>query len=287
MTHKTLGRAAKSRAPDDAPSLQDRQHARQATDIRHLLRDTQPRYASVGNALAADILEGRWRVGELLPSEQELCAAFAVSRATVREALRRLRELGLVSAIHGIGTRVVSNAPRSTFEMVVKSSADVMGYADRTILEVQRTERIRVSTELAPRLGVPAGERMVRLSGIRRRATEDGEPLSSVELYLPLAYASVAEQAEVGVVPLYRLIERYLGLKLGEVRQEITAVGLNASQSEVLNMPLGSPGLRILRRFFGESGQLLEVTVNIHPAGDRFAYAIRLSSPNVIADEHG
>jgi GntR family transcriptional regulator len=66
-----------------------------------------PIYAHVANTLNGQIASGRYRVGEVLPSEHELCKSFGVSRATVRSALRTLADLGLVNAKAGIGTVVI------------------------------------------------------------------------------------------------------------------------------------------------------------------------------------
>ncbi|MEJ1974808.1 MAG: winged helix-turn-helix domain-containing protein [Acetobacteraceae bacterium] len=54
----------------------------------------RPLYTQVAEALTADITTGRRGVGTLLPTEHELCALHGVSRATVREALRKLEAQG-------------------------------------------------------------------------------------------------------------------------------------------------------------------------------------------------
>ena len=59
-------------------------------------------YAQLKNSL----LEGTWKVGEKLPSENELCKTLGVSRVTVRAALQQLEILGLVETRHGGGTYV-------------------------------------------------------------------------------------------------------------------------------------------------------------------------------------
>jgi DNA-binding FadR family transcriptional regulator len=56
--------------------------------------------------LRAAILDGRYVVGEALPSERRLCDEFEVSRHAVREALKRLQQAGLVSISQGGATRV-------------------------------------------------------------------------------------------------------------------------------------------------------------------------------------
>jgi len=52
------------------------------------------------------LMEGVWKIGEKLPSENELCGVFGVSRVTVRAALQQLEILGLVETKHGGGTFV-------------------------------------------------------------------------------------------------------------------------------------------------------------------------------------
>lgn len=60
----------------------------------------------VADALAAEIRSGRLAVGARLPTEAALAAQFAVSRTVVREAVSRLKSLGLVDARQGSGVYV-------------------------------------------------------------------------------------------------------------------------------------------------------------------------------------
>ncbi len=55
----------------------------------------------VFDALAGAILRGKYQPGSALPPERELSALFNVSRLIVRQALHRLREMGLVSGGQG------------------------------------------------------------------------------------------------------------------------------------------------------------------------------------------
>lgn len=56
--------------------------------------------------LKAQLIEGTWKVGEKLPSENELCTTFGVSRVTVRAAIQQLEILGLIETRHGGGNFV-------------------------------------------------------------------------------------------------------------------------------------------------------------------------------------
>src|SRR4051794_677016 len=52
------------------------------------------------------IVTGEFKEGDVLPSENDLCRSFQVSRPVVREALRRLRQDGLIASRRGSGSFV-------------------------------------------------------------------------------------------------------------------------------------------------------------------------------------
>jgi DNA-binding FadR family transcriptional regulator len=62
--------------------------------------------AAIATRLREAILGGRYAHGERLPAERELTEHFGAARGTVREALRRLEEMGLVDRRMGSGTFV-------------------------------------------------------------------------------------------------------------------------------------------------------------------------------------
>lgn len=62
------------------------------------------------------IVSGNLREGAKLPSENEICASFGVSRPVVREALRKLQSDGLVYARQGVGSFVKRRPPQGLIE---------------------------------------------------------------------------------------------------------------------------------------------------------------------------
>jgi DNA-binding FadR family transcriptional regulator len=56
--------------------------------------------------LRGDVLSGRYPPGSYLPPERELAAVYEVTRTSVKHALVRLAQAGLVETRHGVGTRV-------------------------------------------------------------------------------------------------------------------------------------------------------------------------------------
>src|ERR1700676_1172095 len=67
------------------------------------------------------ILSGQLKPGDQLPAERELAQRFGVSRTAVREAVKTLREKGLVEAYSGRGTFVTNGTSQA-----IRQSLDLM-----------------------------------------------------------------------------------------------------------------------------------------------------------------
>lgn len=235
----------------------------------------QPRYVLLAQSLMQDITSERYMVGGLLPTESELCRQFGVSRHTVREALRRLREAGLVSRHQGIGTRVKAKATETRYVQSMASLADLMQYAEKTRLAVRSTREVVAAGPLCDLLRCKAGQRWLLFEGPRfaGRATV---PMAYTLVYIPPAYAGIRQYIGALKVPIYTLIEEHFGERIVEVLQEIGAMALSPKVSRLLHVRAGSAGLSITRHYFGADDRLLEVAVNLHPALDRYRYSMRL-----------
>lgn len=64
----------------------------------------------VAAQLSDQITEGRWKPGERLPSESDLCATLNIGRSTLREALKSLAFVGMVQMRPGDGTYVIGES---------------------------------------------------------------------------------------------------------------------------------------------------------------------------------
>ncbi|SDA98359.1 FadR/GntR family transcriptional regulator [Sinorhizobium sp. NFACC03] len=123
---------------------------------------------SATESLRAEILSGRWAVGERIPNETALTDLLAVSRGTVREAVRVLISKGLLDARQGSGT-------------YVRSTVDTSGALDRvkrTGLRDQWEARAALDVEaarLAALRHTPEDlERMFKLLGARGTVADGG-----------------------------------------------------------------------------------------------------------------
>ena len=84
-------------------------------------RKTPILYARIEQELRQEIERGVFPLGDRLPGEHALCDRFGVSRFTIRQAIRRLGEEGLVEARPGVGTVVTATRRRDAFVQTLNS----------------------------------------------------------------------------------------------------------------------------------------------------------------------
>ena len=82
-------------------------------------------YEQIVQQVEESILKGQLKPGDQLPAERDLAQSFGVSRTAVREAVKTLREKGLVEAYTGRGTFVTSgtsHAIRQSLDLMIRVS---------------------------------------------------------------------------------------------------------------------------------------------------------------------
>lgn len=90
------------------------------------------RYQEVENLLKGKIQQGELAVGDYIPSENELCTNFSVTRTTVRKALDNLLKEGYIEKLHGKGSRVKERR-HSLGLLNVKGFSEAVGINVHTI----------------------------------------------------------------------------------------------------------------------------------------------------------
>ncbi|MBS1872200.1 MAG: FadR family transcriptional regulator [Acidobacteria bacterium] len=147
----------------------------------------------VASQLADQIAEGRWRVGEKLPTESELCATLGIGRSTLREALKSLAFVGMIRMKPGEGTYVAGNSLYLA-ERVLARGAQV---TEKQIEDVGEA-RLVIETEmaaLAAERAEPADlDRLESLLAEMGRCLEIGDGVGytnlDVEFHLTIARCS-------------------------------------------------------------------------------------------------
>ena len=231
-------------------------------------------YLQVAQALKEEILSGVYLVGSRLPTEGNLRERFGVSRHTIREALRLLRDDGLVASRQGAGTVVVP--ARSTAEGAhhVMSINDLVAWASGTRFEIESVQNVVVSHQLAARTGLPEGEEWLEVAGFRY-SEEQESSICWTEYYIYRGFAAVSRLLRNYNGPIFPLIEDMFGQRIDEVHQQVSATLATAEFAAKLGVDEGSAALEVRRTYTASDGQVAQVTINTHPAS-RFQHSMTM-----------
>jgi len=225
------------------------------------------RYRHILEALRARLAGGAYPVGGHFPTEEDLCAEFDASRHTVREAMRRLVEQGMVSRRPKHGTVVTAATPRHHFVQSLGSIAELFQFALTTHFEVRDTAMVAVPSEVAEEIGAEPDSLWLRVDGVRRTKA-GGELICLTVSFIPERLAWIEPELRGCVGPFYALIESRAGEAIVDAMQEIKAEAMPDG---------GAPSgiaLRLLRRYSSAKGTLI-ASYNWHP-GESFTYRMQL-----------
>jgi DNA-binding GntR family transcriptional regulator len=224
-----------------------------------------PLYLQVARALKDEIVGGVYPVGSQLPTEDELRGRFSVSRYTVREALRRLREDNLVSSRQGAGTVVVPRHTAGEYAHDVMSINDLVSWSVGRHFAIESMEMIRLDDKLASRTGLASGQEWLAVCGFGH---EEGVPVPVcwAEYYIHRSFAAVGRLLPRHAGPIFPLIEDLFGQKIVEVHQEIGAALISSAVAGELAVKVGSAALEVRRTYKIADGEIAQVTISTHPA---------------------
>jgi len=237
----------------------------------------QPRYLAVAERLSDSITQGEYGVGSLLPTESELCDKFGVSRHTVREALRKLRDLGLVTRHQGVGTRVENAEISGRYVASLNSIQDMWRHVEQTQPKVVYKATERKSQALFALPSFPGDDTWQRVDVVRSNMFDQKLlPVSLSNIYINNAFKGVVGMIDKATVPIFSLIEKKYGPKVVRVQQEIAATMLDVPTAKLLKAKPNTPGLSITRIYTGPGNVVIQVSRAISPA-DRFTYEMELN----------
>lgn len=187
---------------------------------------TQPLDRSLSRPLWLQLLDDltrRLHSGEFVdafPGELALGDEYGVSRHTVREALRRLREAGTVSAARGRAPRVL---PATEIDQALGLPYSLFASVEQAGLEqlsVVRVLDIRQDEVVADRLGLDNAEPLLYLERLR---LADGEPLALDRVWLRASIASPLLQADFTRTAVYDELAHRCGVVLSGGQEKLRA----------------------------------------------------------------
>lgn len=175
-------------------------------------------YEQIVEQVEDAILKGQLKPGDQLPPERDLAHRFGVSRTAVREAVKTLREKGLLEAYMGRGTFVTngtSQAIRQSLDLMIRIGQQE---GSTHLAELRQILEPEIAALAAPRIDQQLLATMREAVAAMDRALHDREAYIEADLDFHLALAEAAANPLV-----LALIDSIVGL-LREQRSRIFEV---------------------------------------------------------------
>lgn len=206
---------------------------------------TVARYRTIYESLRGSIVSGRYAPGDALPSENELCAEWAVTRPTVRGALDLLAKGGFIVRHKGRRS-TVKGTPKDIGILSLSGTSEALGHRLRTTVLV----RPEVREWGGEAFGFPLteAERAAGCVYFERLRMFDGAPVLLEITMLPNTGIAGFTSVELEDRSLFEALRsRYLIAVTGG-EQRLFAIGADRHLHDHLHVRQGHPVLQLNRR---------------------------------------
>jgi GntR family transcriptional regulator len=215
-------------------------------------------YRVLADQLQGYIQSGYWKVGNIIPTENQICEQFSASRSTVRKTLEYLTRNGYLERRAGKGTWAVDYYQNEEF-WVVDGLGTLYPFPDLVHVEIFSHETL-INDRSDPILAAFESEQV--LSRIKMIRWLDQTPLNLAYIYMRPrdADAVLAELNPQSDIYLYKILERLSGRTVTGVQETYEAILAVGEIAERLKVLVGSPLMLASRLAFDERGDLLLAT---------------------------
>jgi GntR family transcriptional regulator len=218
------------------------------------------------------------REGGGLPSEAELGRRFNVSRATVREALSRLEQAGVVIRRHGVGTFVAPRPPVIDTGLEELESLETLAQRGGLETHIGRAaiEERAATAEEADRLQIAAGDLVL---SVARVILAGRRPVAYLIDLVPTRYLRKSDLATAFNGAVLDLFLQRGSPALSYSRTEIGAAGADDELALKLRLSCGDALLRLEALLFSRESCVVDYSIGYFVPGHFRFHVVRRVSP--------
>ena len=231
----------------------------------------QKLYLQLQSIVKKKIESGEWPIGSQIPTEEDLCNMFNVSRATVRTAVLELVRQGYLKRQQGKGTFIYKNILSDGLAML--TNLKELMFEDGLAI----TTKVMARTVMMPvdgldvRLNVPPDKHIIY---IKRLSSIDEEPVLLQESYVPYHLCPLLLKDDIGHQSLFDIFEKNYGIKITRVDNHLDITHLTLNESMAIGLTEDAAAILLTQHFY--SGDTLIMYARSVKRPDRFQFFIDL-----------
>jgi len=229
----------------------------------------QKLYVQLYSVLKAKIESGEWSVGSQIPTEDDLCKMYEVSKATVKLAVLDLARQGYLRRQQGKGTFVCKRVIPEGLTMHTSFKELMLDAGMDFSTEVLAKTVMMPTDDLDVKLSITADTHVIY---IKRLRSVNGEPILLQEAYIPYQVCPALLEEDVVNNSLFDILEKKHAIKITKVKDFIEIAYLTDDDGRLLGLSGGSPALVMEQQFY--SGESLIMYIRSIKRSDRFRFFI-------------
>ncbi|GIM29281.1 trehalose operon repressor [Clostridium polyendosporum] len=226
------------------------------------------KYIDIYESIKNDIVQGKYKPGEKLPSENDFCKIYGTSRGTIRRAIDLLAEEGLVNSLHGKGVFVLENHTITfSFSGLVSFKEANESSGERFATSVPLFEEVIIDESLHKKTKLPIGKLVYKL--YRVRTSEDEKIILDINYFLKDIVTNLTK--EIAEKSIYEYIEKTLNIKVGFAKRVIRVESATTKDKKSLDMKSYDSVVVVKNYGYLNDGIQFEYTESRHRP-DRFEF---------------
>ncbi|PZW45955.1 GntR family transcriptional regulator [Humitalea rosea] len=238
-----------------------------------LTRSNVSRYIQLATLFRSRIESGVWKLGERIPTVDELAAECGVARATIRQALDQLEEDGLIQRFRAKGT-FVRKAPAERLWCEVQTDwSGLLRSREGAVIEILSSTPRSLPPLLPEGFGIPAPA----YRHLRRRHWRDGQAFLLADVYLDERLWPKVEPEHLTSRTALNLIASLPGVTIADARQVLTIGAADVDAASFLQIPINAPVAHVARAAVDPDGCLILLANGVY-RGDLVRIDIKLAS---------
>ena len=233
-----------------------------------------PAHQRLSEDLRSALGEGRFKVGERMPTEADLAEKYGVHRQTVRRAFQGLVAEGLVYRVAGRGTFPSNFSSHGHYVQSIGTIEDLQAFTGTEMELLQKIELISEG-DAASRLELQS--KVVAALALRR--LYEDVPFGLTHVFLPPDLGQRLVEAEVlpvrGPGTVIGALEGLIPGTIAGANQIITATSTPPDVAPLIDYETGQPCLRAERLYFDTEGLPVELAISFYKP-ERYAYRLQM-----------
>ena len=206
-----------------------------------------PIYYQLKQVIISRIKSGEIKENQQIPTEDEFCKMYNISKAPVRQALQELEAENYIYKIRGKGSFVSSNYIKQPIAKLQSFTNDIFSIGHRPGAKLISRDIIPADYEVAKALNIEEGDRV--LQGVRLRFIDD-EIYSLNYSHFSIDMFPETEQMDLSVLSIYEIIENKMNCEIVRAIQTLEATATPPDIAKIIGRQIGSPLLLMNRVTF-------------------------------------